>query len=459
MCRPNFRNSNVLILAVFALVASLSAMADSHVRIVRLSYIEGGVQISRGAGGAYEKAIVNLPITEGAKLKTSDGRAEVEFEDGSTLRIVADSTVEFSQLSLRDSGAKVSDLNVTSGTAYVNFTGTKNDEFSVSFANQKIALTRAAHLRILIGDEDSSVAVFKGLVQVDSPSGAIEVKKNQTASFDTNSDQHHLAKNIEETAYDSWDDQQNEYHSRYAAKSYKNYSPYAYGTTDLSYYGNFFNAPGYGRVWQPYLAGMGWDPFMDGAWAFNPGFGFGWVSSYPWGWTPYHYGTWLFLPGYGWAWQPGGAWNTFYSQPIVRNAPKSFTPPRPPAGGTSTLVVNRGPASTLMGNKLVVRNNSAGLGVPRGQFGNMAKLSQKTQQHGVVTQRVRMQPTAMAPASSAARMGGGRAGAPAGRGGTPSRASQSTSRSQQTMPRSQPAPRMSAPSGSGSHPSGGPPHR
>src|SRR3954454_6077040 len=196
MSRPNSHCPKILIAVLFAVVASLPALADSHVRIVRLSYIEGGVQISHGAGGAYEKAIVNLPITEGAKLKTADGRAEVEFEDGSTLRIVADSTVEFSQLSLRDSGAKVSELKVTNGTAYVNFTGTKNDEFSVLFEDKKIALTRAAHLRILIGDEDSSVAVFKGLVQVDSPSGAIEVKKNQTASFDTNSDQHQLAKNI-----------------------------------------------------------------------------------------------------------------------------------------------------------------------------------------------------------------------------------------------------------------------
>lgn len=67
--------TNILIVAVFVVIASLSAMADSHVRIVRLSYIEGGVQISRGTGGAYEKAIVNLPITEGAKLKTADGRA------------------------------------------------------------------------------------------------------------------------------------------------------------------------------------------------------------------------------------------------------------------------------------------------------------------------------------------------------------------------------------------------
>jgi len=184
MPSPNSRFPKVLIAALFAAVTSLSAMADSHVRIVRLSYIEGGVQISRSADGAYEKAIVNLPITEGAKLKTADGRAEVEFEDGSTLRIVADSTVEFSQLSLRDSGAKVSELKITSGTAYVNFTGTKDDEFSVRFEDEKIMLARAAHLRVILGDEDSSVAVFRGLIQVDSPSGTIDVKKNQTVSFD-----------------------------------------------------------------------------------------------------------------------------------------------------------------------------------------------------------------------------------------------------------------------------------
>jgi hypothetical protein len=390
MFSPISRSSNLLLVSFFAAIACLSAMADSHVRIVRLSYIEGGVQISRGPGRAYEKAIVNLPIIEGAKLKTADGRAEVEFEDGSTLRIVPDSTVEFSQLLLRDSGAKVSEVKVTSGTAYVNFTGSKDDEFTVRFGNNKIPLAHAAHMRVALGDDGSSVAVFKGLIQVENPSGTIDVKKNQTVSFDLDTDHYKLAKSIRETPFDSWDDQQNEYHTRYAAKSYNNYSPYAYGTTDLSYYGNFFNAPGYGMMWQPYLAGAGWDPFMNGAWAFNPGVGFGWVSAYPWGWTPYHSGAWVFLPGYGWAWQPGGAWNNYYSQPVVRNAPKSFVAPHAPTSGTNTVLVNRGTASIFAGDKLIVRNNSAGLGVPRGQFGNMAKISQKAQEHGAVSQRLPM---------------------------------------------------------------------
>jgi FecR protein len=433
MSSPNSRIGNILIATLFALAASLTSSADSHVRIVRLSYIEGGVQISHRAGQTYEKAIVNLPIAEGAKLKTSDGRAEVEFEDGSTLRIVPDSVVEFPQLSLRDSGAKVSGVEVKSGTAYVNFVGTKDDEFSVWFGDEKIMVAHAAHFRIALDDRDSSVAVFKGLIQVGIPSGAIEVKKNQTVTFDLDG-QYKLAKNVHETPWDSWDDQQNEYHTRYAAKSYNNYSPYAYGTSDLAYYGNFSSVPGYGMMWQPYLAGAGWDPFMDGAWAFNSGLGFGWVSAYQWGWTPYHYGSWAFVPGYGWGWQPGGAWNNWYAQPRVLNAPNGFTVPRAPTTGTSTVVVSRGTASTFTGSKLLVRNNSAGLGVPRGQLENLPKLSQKVQQRGMVTQRMSPQPAVMA--SSGARAGG-------------------SSRVSQPMPHMS---GMSAPS-SHSSSSGGSPHK
>ena len=48
-------------------------------------------------------------------------------------------------------------------------------------------------------------------------------------------------------------------------------------------------------MWQPYLVGAGWDPFMNGAWMWYPGAGYTWVSAYPWGWTPYRYGSWTYL--------------------------------------------------------------------------------------------------------------------------------------------------------------------
>src|SRR5690349_13634986 len=58
----------------------------SRVRIVRLSFMEGGVQIDTGKG--LENATLNVPVTEGSRLLTSaDGWAEVQFEDGSTVRV------------------------------------------------------------------------------------------------------------------------------------------------------------------------------------------------------------------------------------------------------------------------------------------------------------------------------------------------------------------------------------
>jgi len=387
MSRPNFQRISV---AILFLLASLPVFSDSQVRIVRLSYIDGSVQSARDSEQGYEKALLNLPISQGAKLRTMDGgRAEVEFEDGSTIRLAPNSAVEFPQLSLRDSGSKVSAVEMKQGTVYVDFANAKNEEFTVLFGHEKLMLTHSAHLRIGVDDEDATVAVFKGDIQIEGASGTVNVAKNQTAEFDlSDNDLHTLAKSIQQEPYDDWNKQQDQYHLRYASNSYTSYSPYAYGASDLGYYGNFFNAPGYGMMWQPYFAGMGWDPFMDGAWAFSPGWGFGWVSAYPWGWTPYHYGTWVFLPGYGWAWQPGGAWTTWYAQPRILNPPKGFALPQAPATGTKTVTVNHGPAPTLAnqsGSKLVIRSNSAGLGVPRGEITDLARISQLAQQRGKVS--------------------------------------------------------------------------
>src|ERR1700687_4925733 len=124
-----------------SLLLTVPAFADSQARVVRLSEVQGDVKIDRNLGQGYEKAFLNLPITQGVKLQTkNDGRAEVEFEDGSTLRITPDTVIEFPQLSLRDSGAKVSAVHLQEGTAYVNFAGAKGDEFALTFAHEKLSL-------------------------------------------------------------------------------------------------------------------------------------------------------------------------------------------------------------------------------------------------------------------------------------------------------------------------------
>ena len=379
---------------ILSCLAVLPCFADSQARIVRLSDVQGDVQVDRKTGQGFEKAFLNLPLTQGMKIRTGNsGRAELEFEDSSSLRIVANTVIEIPQLSLRDSGAKVSEIYLQEGMAYINFLGNKDDELTLTFVREKVVLSHAAHFRVKVGDTDASMAVFKGEVDVTGPSGSVQVDKNRTVSFDLlDNDRQQLAKRIEEEPFDAWDKQQNEYDELYAAKSQSNDAPYAYGASDLNYYGNFFNVAGYGMLWQPYFVGAGWDPFMNGAWAFYPGFGYGWVSGYPWGWTPYHYGSWMFLPAYGWVWQPGGAWMGWNTIPVYVNAPVGYLPPRSPLlPGQRIIVSNRGPMPTMFGRstgRIEVLNNSAGLGIPRGGVKNLSQLSQSVQQHGFATTHV-----------------------------------------------------------------------
>lgn len=407
-----------MILAVLSCWLAVPSFADSQARIVRLSQVDGDVQIDRNLGQGYEKAFINLPVTQGAKLRTGQGaRAEIEFEDGSSLRLTPGSVVEFPELARRDSGARASTVELQQGTAYLNFKGDKGEEFGFDFGRQSLTLKKPSHLRVELRDANATVAVFNGEVEVNGASGKVDVEKKHSASFDlAGSEPYTLANNLEPDPYDDWDRQQDRYHQQYSANSY---SPYGYGASDMNYYGSFYNMPGYGTMWQPYLVGAGWDPFMNGAWTWFPGSGYAWVSGYPWGWTPFRYGSWTYLNSFGWFWQPGRigtGWNTV---PRVVNPPQHFNLPRMPSTPGQTLVVNRGAPAGAIGviqGRSEVRGDSAGLGVARGSVRNLGRISQQVERPASGNGAMRS-PTA----GSAVRLppGGSRVSAPAATGASP----------------------------------------
>jgi len=355
-----------------------SASAESKARIVRLSEVQGSVQMDRGTGDGFDKTFLNMPVVEGSRLKTGDdGRAEVEFEDGSALRVVPNSEVEFTRLALGDDGQRLSTMQLNAGMAYINYRGKKSDEFTLNFGRESVTLTEQSHLRVGLGNDQAILAVFKGRLNVSGQSGPFEVDQKHSATFDLNSDRYDVAKNYEESPYDAWDKQQSEYHDRYSANNSYRSSPYAYGMSDLNYYGSYMSVPGYGTVWQPYFLDASWSPFQDGGWVFYPGTGYMWVSSYPWGWMPYRYGNWAFVPCFGWVWQPG-YWNSWYAVPRVVNPPRRTAVVAPPVRGRGTVMVGRGltanPASGLP-HRVTITPGSAGLGVPRGTVRNLDRFS------------------------------------------------------------------------------------
>ncbi len=383
MCKPRYRL--IVLTALAGALSALPAVAGSQARIVRLSDVQGTAQIDKNTGLGFENAFLNLPITQGTQLRTKDsGRVEIEFEDGSTLRLTPNTAVEFSTLGLDDAGKRLSVVNLVEGKAYVNWIGKSGDRFTLNFSHEKIELTQAAHFRVATSPRQAEIASFKNDVDVIAPSGSVKVSKKRMVTFDaTDDDRSTEARNLEEDPFDQWDKQSVEYHEQY---SKNNSTPYGYGYSDLNYYGGYSNVAGYGTLWQPYFTGAGWDPFMDGAWSWYPGYGFLFASAYPWGWMPYYYGSWVFAPGFGWGWRPGG-WGAWSGVPrFAGTPPVHFHAPVVPAGRVTTVAVGRGGPVFGKTNSMrtVVTSGSAGLGIPRGSFGRLSHLNSQVAKSGSV---------------------------------------------------------------------------
>src|SRR5207244_3336525 len=95
-----------------------------------------------------------------------------------------------------------------------------------------------------------------------------------------------LANALTSSPYDSWNTERD----RFRAQATTAYSGYAHTLVDLDYYGGYTYVPGYGRIWRPFGVTLGWSPFDDGAWAYYGGYGYRFISAYPWGWLPYNCG-------------------------------------------------------------------------------------------------------------------------------------------------------------------------
>lgn len=358
----SFRKTGLLLSMIFALVFSLAPLShaqdaddedghDSRARIVRISYVEGEVRLDNGHG--YESATMNVPLTEGNWLQTgSDGWAEVQLEDGSLIRLAPDTVIAFTELARSSSGGTLTTVDLDEGEAEFKITKHDDSDFNVTVKKSTIALTHSGSFRVTSTNANPlEVAVWKGEVGVrDSENGGeVAVKKNETFVLDPSDvARYALDKGTDTDDLDQWSKQRDNALSTYAsAGSGYTQSPYQYGASDLNYYGQYYDEPGYGSVWQPNNVGIGWDPFSNGYWSYSPGFGYTWVSSYPWGWMPYRYGQWVFVNGRGWCWAPGG-WNRWYSRPRLAHAPPGFRPPVPPA----ERIVDRGPGRNRPGTSV-----------------------------------------------------------------------------------------------------------
>src|ERR1700692_121687 len=189
----------------FVLLAQTAKAQDySNIRIVRLSFVEGNVQY-QCPGQDWQDAGLNLPIQEGFALRTTDGYAEVEFEDSLTLRLGTNAIVEFTGLALQN-GGRVTKLTVPQGTAIISAKLKRDDAVSVAAPNLNLNLPRSGHFRMDVSPTGSWVTVFHGKLEVNSAAGATTVLNGgHTLHLDANgSGTPEVAGNPPQDDFDKW---------------------------------------------------------------------------------------------------------------------------------------------------------------------------------------------------------------------------------------------------------------
>jgi len=318
-------------------------------RAIRLSYVDGKVTLSQDNQVITDQAVINTPLVEGMTLTTADdGRAEIQFEDGSVARISPDSSLTLKVLRGQGTSGDA-EMDINNGLAYFELQDTgQAGQIRVRFGDSVVTGSGFTILRVKDDTPPGELAVFSGNAHLERSSGlAVDVHGGESLSLSAaDPNGYNLAESIEPDSWDAWNSDRDQALNAEAADQtnapaavtggQQNNNP---AWSDLDANGTWYNVPDQGYIWSPYDAeDAGFDPYGNGNWVFTPGFGYTWASAYPWGYMPYQCGMWNFYSGFGWGWAPGMGgcvpwWGAgFYGGPNIGFAPGWYHPLRRPIG-------------------------------------------------------------------------------------------------------------------------------
>jgi ferric-dicitrate binding protein FerR (iron transport regulator) len=299
-------------------------------RAARLTFLTGDVHVDQANSASKDSAVLNMPLVEGAVISTGeDGQAELEFEDGSLVRLTPNSGVSLVKLSVDGSGNFVTRAAITGGLTYLELRAGTKYQYSVDAGGDVITPVENSTVRVDFDESPAAVSVLSGSAHVAANSGSSDVDAiaGQTVRMDAESQgATYLVKQaIEPESWDQWNDERDQAAAGDSASQTAARDQYAgdqgYGWSDLDANGTWYNVPGQGEVWQPNVAddsgdgsggagAGGFDPYGYGSWVWTP-VGYSWASGYGWGWLPYRCGQWFYWDSFGWGWQPGGSCGVF----------------------------------------------------------------------------------------------------------------------------------------------------
>ncbi|MBN1224267.1 MAG: hypothetical protein JXB23_13550 [Candidatus Aminicenantes bacterium] len=302
--------SSLIILLLSIIIASQAEDIDYvNYSVARLSYVMGSSYIQRASDLAYEEGVVNMPIGEGDRIGTTDGRVEIFFGRGNYFRLNNDTKVDF--LSLPTKTNDLTQVRIWSGNIY----------FSIdSLAGEKSIEIHSSDVSVYILDEGlyridvrpnqgTEIFVFKGLVEAAGESGSILIKEAQRIEAE-NGRLIDIPTRFYATAEDSFDRWSESRETQLRERMARTYLPdemYDF-EHELTTYGHWAYISPYGNVWIPGRLDSDWRPYYNGRWVWMRICGWTWLPYEPWGWVTFHFGRWQWSFGTGWYWIPTNIW-------------------------------------------------------------------------------------------------------------------------------------------------------
>jgi hypothetical protein len=315
------------LLLPLGLRAQESTPPASAPQAARLSSVDGQVRLTQDGQTLADPAVVNAPLFAGMQLTAGDdGRAEIQFVDGSVVRLSPNSALTLA--SLPAAGGSDGEIVLDGGLGYFELQGASQASASQAGAGQSGA-GQAGTMRVRFGDAVVTASGFTVLrINLDNPPGELAVfsgnahlERGSAVMLDLHGGEsvtlngvdpsrYNLAESIEPDSWDAWNADRDQAMNALNASRTKVSGAFADSANpawgDLDANGSWYDVPETGYVWSPSeAASPGWEPFASGYWMWTPRFGYIWVSGNSWGYLPYQCGMWNFYDGFGWGWAPG----------------------------------------------------------------------------------------------------------------------------------------------------------
>lgn len=241
---------------------------EVYPQIVRLSLVEGDVRVAvgkvKGEPGVapWVKAVGNMPLETGFSVVTGKGRAEIEFEDASTMYVGENSVLTFDTLTTRDNVPET-EMTLIAGVADLNLhPSVPKEEYLLETPTDFVRVRYGQYATLRINsymDTATTTPLMYSANQVDDPMVKLGLI-GKTFTFNTGRFVPAVdPRQKEDAAFDGWVIERVKARAAamHAVMQEAGLSEPLPGLADMQSKGTFFECKPYGTCWLP---NKGWAP-------------------------------------------------------------------------------------------------------------------------------------------------------------------------------------------------------